>query len=59
MNENEYKSIWEFTNPEQLRILKEICNKIFICRNVTNDSFQLIEQLQEIDRLFKDTENYN
>jgi hypothetical protein len=44
---------------DQLLILKEICNKIYIARNISLDNDGVIEQLKEIDELFKENENYN
>lgn len=38
---------------DQLLILKEICNKIYIARNISLDNEGVIEQLKEIDNLFR------
>jgi hypothetical protein len=41
---------------EQLLILKEICNKIYIARNISLDNEGVIEQLELIDNLFRDSD---
>ena len=38
---------------DQLLILKKICNKIYIARNISLDNEGVIEQLKEIDNLFR------
>ena len=43
---------------EQLLILKEICNKIYIARNIALDNEGVIAQLELIDNLFRE-ENLN
>ena len=43
---------------EQLLILKEICNKIYIARNIALDNEGVITQLELIDNLFRE-ENLN
>ena len=44
---------------EQLIALKEICNRIYIARNISLNHECVLEQLKEIDTLFKDDENHN
>jgi hypothetical protein len=46
---------------EQLLILKEICNKIYIARNISLDNEGVIDQLELIDNLFREheTEEYS
>lgn len=41
---------------EQLLTLKEICNKIYIARNISLSHESVLEQLKEIDKLFRDNE---
>jgi hypothetical protein len=41
---------------EQLLILKEICNKIYIARNISLDNEGVIAQLELIDNLFREHE---
>ena len=41
---------------EQLLILKEICNKIYIARNISLDNEGVITQLELIDNLFREHE---
>lgn len=47
------KPITDYSPEEQLDILLSICNKIYIARNISMDSFGIIEQLKVIDSLFK------
>jgi len=44
---------------QQLMTLKEICNKIYIARNISLNHESVLEQLEEIDKLFKEDENHN
>jgi hypothetical protein len=53
------KTLQDFPRDEQLAILKDICNKIYIARNISMSPDTIIENLEEIDRLFRDNENYN
>jgi len=41
---------------DQLLILKEICNKIYIARNISLDNEGVITQLELIDNLFREHE---
>jgi hypothetical protein len=53
MKINNYNSL------DQLLILKDLCNKIYIARNISLSDADVIEQLELIDNLFKDQENFN
>jgi hypothetical protein len=53
------KTLQDFPSDEQLAILKDICNKIYIARNISLSNVTIIENLEEIDRLFRDNEKYN
>jgi hypothetical protein len=53
------KTLQDFPSDEQLAILKDICNKIYIARNISLSHVTIIENLEEIDRLFRDNENFN
>lgn len=59
MDEQQYKNIDDFSDEVQLQILKGICAKIYIARNIVPYEDMIIDQLEEIDRLFRDNENYN
>lgn len=53
------KRLLDHTPEEQLEILKTICNKIYIARNISMDSLDVIRQLVIIDELFRsDAESY-
>ena len=44
--------IWQFSKREGYKKMYEICNVIYIARNITLDNTQIQEQLKEIDKLF-------
>lgn len=52
-------TINEYTAEEQLRILKRICHIIYIARNISMSQETILEQLAEIDILFRENENFN
>lgn len=52
------KRIDEYDSANQLMILKDICNAMYIARNITMSQDSMIDNLEKIDRLFRD-ENYN
>ena len=56
---DKFESITAYSETEQLDILKAICAKIYIARNITLDSKTIVMCLESIDRLFNDDENYN
>lgn len=41
---------------QQLMTLKEICNKIYIARNISLNHESVLEQLKKIDKLFREYE---
>ena len=52
------KRIDEYDSETQLKILTDICNAIYIATNITMSQDSMIENLNKINRLFRD-ENYN
>lgn len=58
-DKSELTHINGYPSLQQLLILKDICNKIYIARNISMSEEQIIENLEKIDTLFKDKENYN
>ena len=52
------KRIDEYDSTTQLKILTDICNRIYIATNITMSQDSMIENLNKINRLFRD-ENYN
>ena len=52
------KRIDEYDSATQLKILTDICNRIYIATNITMSQDSMIENLNKINRLFRD-ENYN
>ena len=53
------RSIETYDSSTQLDILKEVCNKIYIARNIIMSEEMIIEQLERIDTLFRNDENFN
>ena len=53
------KSINKYDSLTQLMILKDICNRIHIARNITLSQDSVVDNLEKIDRLFRDDENWN
>jgi len=52
------KRIDKYNSLDQLMILKDICNRMYIARNITLSQDSMIDNLEKLDRLFRD-ENYN
>jgi len=52
------KRIDKYDSLTQLMILKDICNRMYIARNITMSQDSIVDNLEKIDRLFRD-ENYN
>ena len=52
------KRIDAYDSATQLKILTDICNRIYIATNITMSQDSMIENLNKINRLFRD-ENYN
>lgn len=53
------KRIDKYNSLTQLMILKDICNRIYISRNITMSQDSVIDNLEKIDKLFRDDENWN
>ena len=53
------KYINSYSSLEQLTILKDICNKIYIARNISLSHESIVENLERIDTLFRDRDNFN
>lgn len=54
-----YQSITDYPPTKQLEILMGICNLIYIGRNISCDQSLIIRQLEKIDRLFRDREEFS
>jgi hypothetical protein len=52
------KRIDKYDSLTQLMILKDICNRMYIARNITLSQDSIVDNLEKLDRLFRD-ENYN
>ena len=60
MEREKLKNIVDYTAEEQLIILKDICARIYIYRNISLNRECVIEELKAIDMLFRDdSENFN
>lgn len=52
------KRLEEYDAKDQLAILTDICNRIYIARNISMSADGIIDGLKMIDKLFRD-ENFN
>jgi hypothetical protein len=50
------KQIRDYTTSEQLTLLTDICNRIYIARNISLDQEKILEELQKIDCFFREVE---
>jgi hypothetical protein len=57
-DKKDLKRIDKYNSLDQLMILKDICNRMYIARNITMSQDSIVDNLEKIDRLFRD-ENYN
>ena len=57
-DKKDLKRIDKYDSLTQLMILKDICNRMYIARNITISQDSIVDNLEKIDRLFRD-ENYN
>ena len=53
------KRIDKYNSINQLMILKDICNSIYIARNIALSQESIVDSLEKIDKLFRDDESYN
>lgn len=54
------KNITDYTDKEQLQILRDICGRIYIARNIALRQDVILNELSKIDKLFRDnSENFN
>lgn len=56
---SDLKRINCYPSLQQLLILKNICNKIYIARNISLSEEVIIDNLEKIDILFKEKSNFN
>ena len=57
--DDQLKNINQYGSLDQLQILKDICNKIYIARNISMNDATIHDMLSRIDKLFKDRNNFN
>ena len=57
-DKKDLKRIDKYDSLTQLMILKDICNRMYIARNIAMSQDSIVDNLEKIDRLFRD-ENYN
>ena len=48
------KRILDFSSDEQRTIMLDICNRIYMARNITLSEETILDELKKIDCLFKD-----
>lgn len=52
-DKNDLNNINTYNSLKQLTILKDICNRIFIARNISMSQDCIIDNLEKIDKLFR------
>ena len=57
-DKKDLKRIDEYDSLTQLMILIDICNRMYIARNITMSQDSIVDNLEKLDILFRD-ENYN
>ena len=57
-DKKDLKRIDKYDSLTQLMILKDICNRMYIARNITMSQDSIVDNLEKLDILFRD-ENYN
>jgi hypothetical protein len=58
-DKKDLKSINKYDSLTQLMILKDICNRMYIARNITLSQDSIVDNLEKLDRLFRNDENWN
>jgi hypothetical protein len=48
------KRILDFSSDEQRTIMLDICNRIYMARNITLSEETILDELKKIDCLFRD-----
>lgn len=48
------KRIYNYSSDEQRTIMLDICNRIYMARNITLSEETILEELKKIDCLFRD-----
>jgi hypothetical protein len=58
-DKKDLKRIDKYDSLTQLMILKDICNRMYIARNITLSQDSIVDNLEKLDILFRDNENWN
>ena len=58
-DKKDLKRFDKYDSLTQLMILKDVCNRIYIARNIAMSQDSIVDNLEKIDILFRDDENYN
>jgi hypothetical protein len=58
-DKKDLKKITEYEPPDQLEILRDIGNRIYIARHISLSQEQILDNLEKIDKLFNFRENFN
>lgn len=53
------KGIDDYSAADQLMILRDICSRIYIARNITLDNNSIQDCLSLIDSLYREKQNFN
>jgi hypothetical protein len=51
------RRIYNYSSEQQLSILKDICNAIYIARNISMSQERIVKELERIDCLFRTVEH--
>jgi len=51
------RRIYNYSSEQQLSILKDICNAIYIARNISMSQDCIVKELERIDCLFRTVEH--
>jgi hypothetical protein len=58
-DKKDLKRIDKYNSLDQLMILTDICNRMYIARNITLSQDSIVDNLEKLDILFRNDENWN
>ena len=57
-DKKDLKSINKYDSLTQLTILKDICNRIYIARNIAMSQDSIVDNLEKLDKLFRTNDGH-
>jgi len=57
-DKKDLKSINKYDSLTQLTILKDICNRIYIARNISMSQDSIVDNLEKLDKLFRTNDGH-